>query len=238
MLAFDIVQFFPLLNHQLLLLILDKVSFNLKISIFFQNYLVGRKTKYLQNSFSSPFFNVNVRVGQRSALFPILSALYLSPAIHIFEKIIKNLKIPISILSFVDNRLFILQNKLLVISNTNLFCSYNVISSLFGKFGLIMEYGKTEVFYFSRSQRVFNPPPLYLMPLEGPILCFKNTQQYLRFIFNCKLSFQQHINFYVTKAISTIKYMKMLGNSSRGLIPIQKKHLYRCYTLLIALYSF
>jgi len=46
-LAFDITQFFPSLNHQLFLLILDKASFDSKIVIFFQNYLVGRKTKYL-----------------------------------------------------------------------------------------------------------------------------------------------------------------------------------------------
>jgi len=46
-LAFDIAQFFPLLNHHLLSLILEKTDFDSKISIFFQNYLVGRKIKYL-----------------------------------------------------------------------------------------------------------------------------------------------------------------------------------------------
>jgi len=46
-LAFDISQFFLLLNHQLLPLILDKASFNLKISSFLSNYLVGRKVQYL-----------------------------------------------------------------------------------------------------------------------------------------------------------------------------------------------
>ena len=52
-------------------------------------------------------FDVNVRVGQRSALSPILSTLYLSPLLYILENWLKNLKIPISILSFVDNGLFI-----------------------------------------------------------------------------------------------------------------------------------
>ena len=47
MLAFNIAQFFPLLNHQLLPLILDKTSLNHKILLFFRNYLVCRKTKYL-----------------------------------------------------------------------------------------------------------------------------------------------------------------------------------------------
>ena len=46
-LTFDIAQFFPFLNHQLLPLILDKAGLDYKISKFFKNYLVGRKTKYL-----------------------------------------------------------------------------------------------------------------------------------------------------------------------------------------------
>ena len=91
-LAFDIAQFFPSLNHCLLPLILEKAGFNFKISIFFQDYLVGRKTKYLWNTFSSPFFNINIGVGQSSALSPILSALYLSPIFYIFEKRIINSK--------------------------------------------------------------------------------------------------------------------------------------------------
>ena len=61
-LDFDIAQFLPLLNHQLLLLILNKASFNPKV-LSFQNYSVDKKTKYFWNSFSSPFFNVDVGVG-------------------------------------------------------------------------------------------------------------------------------------------------------------------------------
>jgi len=115
--------------------------------LFFQNYLVGRRTKYLWNSL---FFDVDVRVGQGSASFPILSVVYLTPILHIFEIKIKNLKIPISILLFVDG-LFISQNKSLAVLNTDFFCSYNVISFLFEKFKLIMKHRKIEVFYFSRS---------------------------------------------------------------------------------------
>ena len=46
-LAFNIAQFFSPLNHQLLPLILNKASFNSRIFIFFQDYLVCRKTHYL-----------------------------------------------------------------------------------------------------------------------------------------------------------------------------------------------
>ena len=78
MLAFDIAQFFPFLNHQLLSLILDKAGLDQRMSNFFRNYLVGRKTKYIWNNFISSFFDINIGIEQGSALLPILSALYFS----------------------------------------------------------------------------------------------------------------------------------------------------------------
>ena len=45
-LAFDIVQFFPSLNHQLLSLIMKKAGFDDQIVLFFMNYLVDRKANY------------------------------------------------------------------------------------------------------------------------------------------------------------------------------------------------
>jgi len=186
--VFDISQFFPLLNHHLLTKIIHKAGLNNHVVDFFNNYLIDRKTNYLWNNFSSSIFNVNVGVGQGLALSPILSALYLSPFLHILEKRLKNLKIPISIISFVDDGLFISQDKSLEVSNTRLFCSYNVMSNLLDKFGLIAEHLKTEVFHFSRTHGPFNPPRLNLSPLGGPILSPKNSWKYLGFIFNSKLT--------------------------------------------------
>ena len=182
MLAFNIAQFFLSLNI-LLLLILRKTGCDLKVVQFFSNYLVGRKTQYCWNNISSQFFNVDVGVGQGSALSPILSAVYISPVFHILE-------------------------------NCFLFCSYNIIFSLLEKFGLVLEHEKTEVFHFSRSHGVFNPSPLDLLDIGNPLLIPKDTWRYLGFIFDRKLSFQQHIDFYVNKVISTVKCMKVLGDST------------------------
>ena len=60
--------------------------------------------QYFWNNISSQFFNVDVGVGQDLALSPILSALYV---FHILENHLKNLKIPVSVLSFVDDSLFV-----------------------------------------------------------------------------------------------------------------------------------
>ena len=174
-LAFDISQFFPSLNHHLLLCILRKACFDLKIVQFFSNYLVCRKIQYFWNDFSSSLFNVDVGVGQGSTLSSILSTLYLVPFLHIFEKCIKNLKIPVSMLLFVDHGLLIAQSKSFSLSNALLFSSYNIVSNFLLKFSLIIEHFKTEIFHFSRSCGTFNPFPLDLSSLEGYTLHPKNT---------------------------------------------------------------
>ena len=209
-----------------------------RVSNFFRNYLIGRKTKYIWNNFISPFFDINIGVRQGSALLPILSALYLSPVFHSLKKILKILKIPISMISFVDNGLFVSQSKSILHSNANLFCSYNIISFVLLKYSLIIEYGKTDVFHFSRLHGTFNPPSLDLTPIGSPLLLPKETWRYLGFIFNCKLTFRNHIDFYSNKVILTIKYMKLLGNSTRGINPLPKRRLYKCCALSIVLYEF
>ena len=213
-LAFNISQFFLSLNHKLLTLILKKAGLNSKVTSFFANYIVRRRTSYVWNDLSSPMFEVNVGVGQGSALSPILSALYFTPFLYILEKHLRNLKIPISILSFIDDGLIIAQNKSFDISNSRIFYSYNVLSKLLDSFGLIIEHLKTEVFYFSRSQGFFNSSPLDLSPIRGLILRPKDTWKYLGFIFDCKLTFHKHIDYYSNKAISIVKCMKLLGNLS------------------------
>jgi len=141
-------------------------------------------------------------------------------------------------ISFVDDGLFISQNKSISYLNTNLFCSYNIISSLLLKFGLIVEHRKTDVFHFSRLYEAFDFSPLYISPIGGSLLLPKETWKYLGFIFDHKLMFRNHTNFYSNKVISTIKYMKLLDNSLRGINSLQKRRLYRCCALPITLYGF
>ena len=190
-----------------------KASFDPKVLSFFQDYLVGRKTSYYWNNFSSSF-HIDVRIEQGSVLSLVLFTLYLFPLFYIFEKWLKNLNITVSIFLFMDNRLFIAQDKSITCSNSNLFRSYNIMTSILKRFCLVVEHRKTEVFHFSRLHSMFNPPPLNLSTVEGLILQPKNSWKYLGFFFNRKLTFQQYVDFYTNKAYSTIKCMKMLGNSS------------------------
>jgi len=163
----------------------------------------------------------------------------MAPIIKTFKKRIKNLKekIPSDILSFVDNGLLISQEKSFELSSAFLLCSYNIISKILLDTGLVMEHSKLEVFHFMRSQ---HPPnhPLDLTSVGGPILTPKPIWRYLGFYFDWKLNFHHHVHFYATKCLSTLNAMRLLGNASRGILPLQKRLLYRTYILPIALYGF
>ena len=89
-----------------------------------------------------------------------------------------------------------------------------------------------------RLHGLFNPPPLDLSSIGGPVLTPKNLWKYLGFIFDRKLSFHQHIDYYSNKAIFMVKCMKLLGNSLHSIIPTQKCLLYRCCIFPIVLYGF
>jgi len=111
-----------LLNHLLLPKILEKAGFDPRIVSFFSNYLVNRKTQYIWNNFTSSFFRVDIGMGQGSIFSFILSALYIALIFHILEKRTNSLlsPIPVSTLSFVDNGLFISQEKSYEKSNAKL----------------------------------------------------------------------------------------------------------------------
>ena len=104
-------------------------------------------------------------------------------------------------------------------------------------FGLVMEHDKLEIFHFSRAHNDSNPE-LDLSAIGAPTLKPKTYWRYLGFYFNRRLSFKEHVRYYSTKALSTVKAMEMLGNPSRGLLPLQKYLLYHFCVVPIATYGF
>ena len=156
----------------------------------------------------SPFFRTNRGIGQGSALFSILLGIIYCPYLSYFW------------------------NKK---SNTNLFCSYSIIFSLYEQFCLMIKHNKSKVFHFSRTMKNYKPSSLDLRPLERHILQSKDNWKYLKFIFDRILTFHQHIHFYANKVLSNIK---MLENSIRRLLLIHKWLLYKICIIPITLYGF
>ena len=81
----------------------------MKISLFFSDYLIDRKTQYSWNEFTSLFFATDIDIGQVLVLSLILFAFFIALIFYIFEKRIQNLKISVLFLLFVDDGHFISQ---------------------------------------------------------------------------------------------------------------------------------
>jgi len=96
----------------------------------------------------------------------------------------------------------------------------------------MIEHNKSEVFYFSRVTKNYKPLPLDLGSLEGYLFQPKEKWRYLGFIFDRKLTFHQHIHFYINKVLSTIKDMKMLENPTKELLLMHKQLLYKMYIIV------
>jgi hypothetical protein len=118
--------------------------------------------------------------------------------------------------------------------------AYGIMFDLLTEFGLVLEHDKLELFHFSRKPGDDNPSlDLGYQPYtEGNPLKPKTYWRYLGFYFDCTLSFKEHVQYYSTKALTTVQAMKMLGNSNRGLLPMQKHLLYRTCILPVATYGY
>ena len=145
-----------------------------------------------------------------------------------------------TLLSYVDDGTIIVQSKDWTTNLKVLKEAYGIIFRLFERFALVLEHDKSELFHFSRKHNDENPSlDLGFAPYTGTTpLKPKTYWRYLGFYFDRKLSFKEHVRYYATKSISTVKSMKILGNSNHGLLPSQKRTLYRACVVPIATYGF
>ncbi|CAA7270783.1 unnamed protein product [Cyclocybe aegerita] len=213
-LAFDIMQFFPSINHEMFMAV------------------------YCWNTFQSDPCSAGVGVRQGSALSPVISGLFIAPVMKLFY--IKAAPLNTTLLSFVDDGAILAQSKQLDDNNVGLRKAYKIIYLLFVAFTLVLEHDKTELFHFSCRQDAYNPsldlgyaPHTSAMPLKP-----KTYWRYLGFYFDRRLTFHEHIHYYATKAFTTVQAMHMLGNSTRGLLPKQRHLLYRSCVVPIATYGY
>jgi hypothetical protein len=236
--AFDIAQFFPLLNHEMLMAVLAQQGFPEHVQKFFASYLVRRGTRCLWNLFSSDRRSADVGMGQGSALSPVLSALYLAPVIKLFES--QAVHPNCDVLSDVDDGPLIIQAKDWGSNFNHLREAYRIVFNLFDCFGLVLEHNKSELFHFTCKCGDTNPPLALGWGLftEETLLKPKEHWRYLGFFFDRHLLFHEHMCFYTTKAISMVCTMGMLGNSFRRLSPRQKHILHRSCVVPIATYGF
>jgi hypothetical protein len=215
--AFDLAQFFPSINHDVLLSILDKQGFAPEVVAFFRSYLVDRFTRYAWDNELSPEFPSSVGVVQGSALSPILSALCLAPLLKEFEHRVR----VVVLISYVNNGTIIVQSDMWDKNLVKLKSAYKTVFELTQSMGLVLEHNKSEGFHFSQKHGDSNPDiDLGYAPYTGATPLHPGTTwRYLGFFFNHALTFQEHVKRYTNKALTTVRAMLAIGNSVCGLRP-------------------
>jgi hypothetical protein len=137
--------------------------------------------------------NADVGMGQGSALSLVKSALYVAPVLAIFNQ--RAAHLDITVLSYVDDGMLIVQSKSWDSNLHVLREAYGIMFDLLTEFGLVLEHDKLELFHFSRKPGDDNPSlDLGYQPYtEGNPLKPKTYWRYLGFYFDCKLSFKEHV---------------------------------------------
>lgn len=107
--AFDIAQFSPSINHSVLLEVIACSGFPPCVGNFFCAYLVGRVMTYKWDNFTSGTFPSDVGVGQGSALSPVLSALCLAPVLKLFGR--STIGRWVDLMSYVDDGTLIVSSR-------------------------------------------------------------------------------------------------------------------------------
>jgi hypothetical protein len=218
--AFDLTQFFPSINHDVLFSILDKQGFVPEVVAFFRSYLVNQVTCYAWDDDLSLEFPSSIGVGQGSALSPILLALCLTPLLKEFEHRVH----VVVLISYIDNGTIIVQLDMWDKNLVKLKLAYKIVFKLTQSMGLVLKHNKLEGSHFSQKHGDSNPDiDLGYAPYTGATpLHLGTTWWYLGFFFDHALTFQEHVKCYTNKAPISVRAMLALSNSVCGLWPKHK----------------
>ncbi|TFY73624.1 hypothetical protein EWM64_g10388, partial [Hericium alpestre] len=242
-LAVDIAQFYPSVPHELLSRVLERQGFAPEYVAFFRAYLTDRVTQFRWNNNLSDPCPADVGVGQGSALSPVLANLCIAPILHIFSTSLPRPRVTVelaSMLFYVDDGVLIYSSDSMGANVTMLKHLFSLLRSLFLRLGFVLEPDKLELMHFPLPKFSGNLPSLSI-PSEPsvpsvtlkPLLIWR----YLGFFFDRNLNFRHHVNFYATRALSTVRSYPLLGNSSRGLSPSHKRQIYVSCVLPLLTYG-
>jgi len=243
-LALDIAQFFPSLDHRVMFTVLTKLGFNRKIANFVAAFFSNRTTRYRWGSSISPPIDASIGVPQGDGLSPILSALYLATLLTLaFQWGIDK---RVNILTFVDDGAFVISSESLQNNVDFLATIYKTFLIFLSYFGLTAEHSKLELKHFfafdlSSRTRKFKeeeqPPLTFEWGEKAWTVPPSDLWRYLGFYFDSRLSFTSHVKIYTNKAFSTMRACQMLGNSHSGLGPEERAVVYKACALPILAYG-
>jgi hypothetical protein len=168
---------------------------------------------------------------------PVLLSLCLAPILKLYAA--SNIGCRVDVMSYVDDGTLIAHSPWLEDNLEPLKEVYGWIYHAFTSLSLVLEHTKYKVFHFTKARG--NPDlPINLgfQPFTGDTLLKpKVTWRYLGFFFDRKLLFKEHIQFYTTKALTTVRAIGMLRNLVQGLILSHKRLLYRSHVVPVMMYG-
>ena len=146
-LAVDISQFFPSLNHQAILDILEKEGLSPILTNLLRSYYADWSTKYRWNAFYSKDYDINNGVPQGDPLSPIISAIYNSALSHLLFPLDPSMQLNCS--SYIDDFILIVTSSQLDDNVDRLENAYLALAKALHKIGLQIEPSKTELMHFA-----------------------------------------------------------------------------------------
>ena len=247
--AFDIAQFFPSLSHRACALILARFGFHETLINIFDSYFTGRVTRYKWDSATSADFNFDIGTPQGDCISPILAAIYLAAGL----KVSIPLPFPppnVRSLFFVDDGLLYCASQKLKQNAQRISQCLDRIQTVLATLGLFIDVEKTDLIHFPgfdmdkggrKLATLINEPVIQMRNLQasGQLMTIKPKQciRYLGFYFDSALNWNAHITFYFNRAFSTIRALRMLGSSIRGLGTLQKRHAYQACAIPVLTYG-
>ncbi|KAF8657293.1 hypothetical protein AX14_007905 [Amanita brunnescens Koide BX004] len=246
--AFDIAQFFPSLSHRGCALILEHFGFNRLLIGIFNSYFNGRITQYKWDSATSADFSFDIGTPQGDCISPILSAIYLAAGL----KLAVPLPFPppnVRSLFFVDDGLLYCASRKPAQNVRHIEKCLDKIQNTLAALGLFVDVEKTDLIHFpgfdmakpGRKLTVASTAPIQMKDLQrGGVTTTikpKGLVRYLGFFLDSELTWNAHVTFYFNRAFSTIRALRMLGSSIRGLGTLQKRHAYQACVLPVLTYG-
>ncbi|KAJ3550436.1 hypothetical protein NM688_g5079 [Phlebia brevispora] len=234
-LLFDVSSFYPSLRHDVLVATMRKQGFHSSLCDFMSSYLADGETHLLFQGRTMGPVPIKQGVGQGSCLSPILSGLYIAPALFRVAPIDRLLSANLQLQVFVDDGFFYAINRDLEANCHFIARFYKDLVIHLWNLGIDIGADKNELIHFRRGRTPWDAD----LPL-GPTVTLFDPQlqrshikvlpqpkvQYLEFYLDRSLTFKDHIKYFANKAARTIDVLRSLGNSVRGLTPVDKRRLY------------
>ena len=194
-------------------------------------------------------FNFDVGTPQGDCISPVLSAIYLAAGLRIATP----LPFPppnVQSLFFVDDGLLYCSSRKPSQNVQRIKQCLDQLQDTLAAFGLFIDVDKTELIHFPGFAKgkggrklvaLPNDPPIQMRNLQasGRVVTIEPKQciRYLGFYFDSGLTWNAHVTFYFNRAFSTIRALRMLGSSIRGLGTLQKRHAYQACAIPVLAYG-